>query len=130
MIVLDASAAVTWLLGLAGARSVDEHMTARTVNAPELFTLEVAQTLRRYTQQGHLTATRSADAFEDLCDLDIALFPHRPLLPRVWQLRDNLTTYDASYVALAEALDTQVLTLDARLANAPGVNTRALLIRG
>lgn len=128
MIVLDASAAVTWLLRLAGAQSVDEHLSAETVNAPELFVLEVAQTLRRYTQQGHLTPTRSAEAFEDLSDFDIALFPHRPLLPRIWQLRDNLTTYDASYIALAEALDARVLTFDARLANAPGVNDRALLI--
>lgn len=129
MIVLDASAAVTWLLGLAGAAAIDDHMNADMVNAPELFVLEVAQTLRRYTQQGHLTATRSAEAYEDLSDLNITLFPHRPLLPRVWQLRDNLTAYDASYVALAEALDSQVLTLDARLANAPGVNNRAVLIR-
>lgn len=128
MIVLDASAAVAWLLGLSGARTVENHMAVATVHAPELFVLEVAQTLRRYEQQGHLTSTRSAEGFEDLSDLDIALYPHRPLLPRIWQLRDNLTTYDASYVALAEALDTQVLTLDVRLANAPGVKHRALLI--
>ncbi len=107
---------------------MDGHIAAATVHAPEVFVLEVAQTLRRYEQQGHLTSTRSAEGFEDLSDLDITLYPHRPLLPRVWQLRDNLTAYDASYVALAEALDTQVFTLDARLANAPGIKNRALLI--
>ncbi|MGB6003808.1 MAG: type II toxin-antitoxin system VapC family toxin [Ornithinimicrobium sp.] len=128
MIVLDASAAVTWLLGLPGARTVDNHIDAATVHAPDVFLLEVAQTFRRYGHQGHLTLTRSSAAFEDLSDLDITLYPHRPLLPRVWQLRDNLTTYDASYVALAEALDTQVLTLDARLSNSPGANNRTLLI--
>ena len=79
----------------------------------------VAQVLRRYERTGGLSTTRGAGALRDLEDLAIERYPHRPLLPRVWELRANLTAYDAVYVALAEALEATLLTGDARLARAP-----------
>jgi predicted nucleic acid-binding protein len=72
--------------------------------APELIDLEVVSTFRRAMRVGKLDARRSAQALADLAVLPLRIASHRPLLPRVWGLRDNLTAYDAAYVALAEAL--------------------------
>lgn len=70
---------------------------------------------------GRLDARRAELALVDLMDLPLERAPHRPLLPRCWELRQNLTPYDASYVALAEALEAVLITADARLAAAPGI---------
>jgi predicted nucleic acid-binding protein len=121
VIVLDASAAVEWLLGLERAEEVATRLAPadQTVHAPHLLAVEVAQVVRRYVATGDLSAERGARAIEDLADLDVAHHPHEPLLPTIWRLRANLTAYDAAYVALALALPAPLVTLDARLAVAP-----------
>lgn len=122
MIVLDASAAVEWLLGLPVAEAVTARIAApdQTLHAPHLLSVEVAQVVRRYVAAGDVSAERGAQALADLADLDVVHHPHEPLLPTMWRLRSNLTAHDAAYVALALALDASLLTLDARIATAPG----------
>lgn len=88
--------------------------------APELVDLEVASVLRRQLRQGDLDDRRAAQALSDLTDLPLQRASHRPLLERCWELRGNLTVYDAAYVALAEALETTLLTGDARLSRSTG----------
>ena len=89
--------------------------------APEIVDLEVASVLRRLVANGTLNARRAGVAIRDLGDLPLRRAPHRPLLRRCWQLRQNVTPYDAAYVALAEALRVPLVTGDARLASAPGI---------
>jgi predicted nucleic acid-binding protein len=122
VIVLDASTVVEWLLRLPRAGLVEERLSreAESLHSPHLLDVEVAQVVRRLAAQGVVSAERGRQALEDLADLDLARHPHEVLLPAIWQLRENLTAYDAAYVALAEALDAPLLTLDARLAGAPG----------
>lgn len=78
--------------------------------------LEITQVLRRFTQKGAISDARAQEALRDLRDLPMTRYPHHVLLDRVWDLRHNLTAYDAAYVALAEALDASLVTRDARLA--------------
>ena len=122
MIVLDASAAVDWLLQTAAAQRIESRIFSRnqSLHAPELLDLEVAQVLRRLVREGTLPTSRAAAAIQDLLDLRITRYPHSLLLPRIWQLRHNLSAYDAAYVVLAEKLDATLLTRDARLASAAG----------
>jgi predicted nucleic acid-binding protein len=131
MIVLDASALVELLLGTIRGRSIGARLAdpALGLHAPHLVDVEVAQALRRYVREGDLDADSAASALEDLRSLDLERHAHEPLLDRVWALRQNLTAYDAVYVALAEALDTTLLTCDGRLARAPGVAGRVELVR-
>lgn len=126
MIVLDASAAVEWLLRLPRAEQVEQRLLHDdpTLHAPHLIDVEVAQVVRRLTSAGLITASRGKQALEDLADLDLERHPHEILLPAVWRLRENMTAYDGVYVALAEALDAPLVTLDARLASAPGHGAR------
>jgi predicted nucleic acid-binding protein len=132
MIVLDASAALEVLLRAAGNR----QLVARTLTsaellvAPHLLDLEVAHVLRRFVAGGELTAARAEQALADYDDLRIARYPHRPLLPRIWQLRENYTAYDAAYLALAEALGAPLVTCDRRLASAPGHRATVECISG
>ncbi len=77
--------------------------------------------LRRWLVQGKVGRSRADQAVDDLAGLPIERYPHLALLPRVWELRHNLTPYDAAYVALAEALGAVLVTADARLAEAPGL---------
>jgi predicted nucleic acid-binding protein len=97
--------------------------------APELIDLEVASVLRRQLSAGALDARRARFVVDDLRDLPMQRAPHRPRLPRCWELRDNLTAYDAAYVALAEALDAVLLTADTHLANAPWVTCPIEVLR-
>ena len=90
----------------------------QSLHAPELLDLEVAQVLRRLVREGALSGSRAEAAIEDLLDLRITRYPHSVLLPRMWQLRHNLSAYDAAYVVLAEKLGATLLTRDARLASA------------
>jgi predicted nucleic acid-binding protein len=122
VIVLDASAAVDWLVQTAGARHIERRIFSRnqSLHAPELLDLEVAQMLRRLVREGALSAFRAEGAIEDLLDLRITRYPHLVLLPRIWQLRHNLSAYDAAYVVLAEKLGATLLTRDAKLASAAG----------
>lgn len=121
MIVLDASAVVEWLLGRPLADAVQQRLTdgSPSLHAPHLLAVEVTQVVRRFHLQGVLSAERGALALADLADLDVASHPHEPLLPSMWLLREDLTAYDAAYVALATALGAPLVTLDARLASAP-----------
>jgi predicted nucleic acid-binding protein len=88
--------------------------------APHLIDLEIGSVLRRLVRSGGVPERRARLALTDLGDLPVERAPARPLLPRCWELRDNLTFYDAVYVALAELLDIALLTADARLARATG----------
>lgn len=119
--MLDASAVVEWLLRRPLADAVERRLTqgSPSLHAPHLLAVEVAQVLRGYQGQGVLSAERGALALTALADLDLASYPHEPLLPAIWQLRENLTAYDAAYVALAAALEAPLITLDGRLAAAP-----------
>lgn len=75
--------------------------------------------MRRLCREGRLGDDRARDAIADLMDLNVRRYPHEQLLPRIWGMRENLTAYDAAYVALAEALDAPLLTADLRLAGPP-----------
>lgn len=93
---------------------------AESLHAPHLVSVEVAHALRRLAELGSVRTTAASDALRDATDLDIIRYDHEVLLPRVWELRKNLTAYDAVYVALAEALDAPLLTADRRLARSRG----------
>ena len=99
------------------------------MTAPELVDLEVISVWRRQLRAGAVDARRAALALADLAALPLRRAAHRPLLARCWELRDNLTCYDASYVALAEALDVTLVTGDGRLARAPGPRCRIEVLR-
>lgn len=102
-----------------GARA-RARLSGEQLLAPELLDLEVASVLRRLVAVDHLALARAEQALHDLIAMPVRRAPHAPLLERCWELRSNLTAYDAAYVALAEAFDTRLLTSDARLAAAPG----------
>ena len=122
MIVLDASAAVEWLLHTAAGQSIESliYSGRESLHAPHLIDLEVAQVLRRLVREGTIPGTRADEAVQDLLDLRITRYPHFVLFPRIWQLRHNLSAYDAAYVVLAEKLGAPLVTRDRRLAAAPG----------
>lgn len=130
MIVLDASALVELLLGTDVGRTIADRIEDPAVglHVPHLADVEVAQTLRRLWREGEIDAATAAEALVDLRDLDLERHSHEPLLERLWALRANLTACDAVYVALAEALETTLLTCDARLARAPGMSRRVTLV--
>ena len=122
MIVLDASAAIEWLLQTQTGIKIDKRIFSPQLplHAPHLLDVEVAQVLRRFVREKTITAQRGEEALDDLGDLPLNRYPHDFLLPRVWELRATLTAYDAVYVALAELLDAPLLTCDGRIASAPG----------
>ncbi|WP_322762923.1 type II toxin-antitoxin system VapC family toxin [Frankia sp. Cr2] len=122
MLVVDASVIITALGddGPDGDRARD-RLRGQQLTAPELIDLEVVSVLRRLRAGGHLDTRRAELALTDLIDLPLRREPHRRLLSRCWELRENLTSYDAAYVALAEVLGVAVLTTDKRLARAPGI---------
>jgi predicted nucleic acid-binding protein len=130
VIVIDASALVDLLLQTPAAASVRERLssTEQRLHAPHLIDIEVTHVLRRYAATGQIEPARGRIALNDLFDFPLYRNPHDVLLPRVWELRHNLTAYDAAYVALAEALDAPLLTRDRRLAAASGHRARIQLI--
>jgi predicted nucleic acid-binding protein len=124
LIVVDASAAVTMFLNLGSrAARVRERLgrTAEEVHIPHLFDVEVLQALRRHSLRGDLSGEQSRLILGLLYDMKAVRYPHAPLAARMWELRENLTAYDAAYVALAEVLEAPLLTTDRRLAQAPGI---------
>lgn len=120
MIVLDASAAIDWLLQTAVGQQIEDRLYSRgeSLHAPHLLDLEVAQVLRRLVRDGAVSAPRADQAVQDLIDLRVTRYPHFVFLPHIWRLRDNLSAYDAAYVALTEKLGATLITRDARLASA------------
>ena len=122
MIVVDASALLEFLLQTPLGTRVEARLLRDRdeFHSPHLIDVEVTQGLRRLVRAGEVSAVRAAEAIEDLVDLDLHRHAHLDLLTRSWKLRDNMTAYDAMYVALAEALDVTVVTCDTPLAKAPG----------
>jgi predicted nucleic acid-binding protein len=122
MIVLDASAAIDWLLQTPAGLRIEQRIYARqdTLHSVHLLDLEFVQVLRRLVREGTLAPRRAVEAIEDMAALRIARYPPVLLLQRIWRLRQNLTAYDAAYVALAEELQAPLITRDRRIAAAPG----------
>lgn len=121
MLVIDASVlAVSLIDDGPDGDLVRERLRGEQLAAPALIDLEVISVWRGLARGGHLDARRVGQALDDLQDLPIQRVEHTPFVARCWELRDNLTVYDAAYVALAEALQAPLLTGDRRLARATG----------
>jgi predicted nucleic acid-binding protein len=122
MIVVDASATVEWLLHSSAGWLIEKRVYAggESLHAPHVLDLEVAQTFRRLVREDAVSAERAEEALADLLVLRILRHPHSFFLSRIWQLRHNVSSYDAAYVALAEKLDAALLTRDSHLAAASG----------
>jgi predicted nucleic acid-binding protein len=124
VIVLDASAAADVLLN-SGPRAprIRERIAESDddLHVPHLFEVEVLGVLRRFSLRGMLSQERARLALDRLSSMRLARYPHAAMLPRMWELRDNVTTYDAAYIALAESLEAPLVTTDARLARAPSI---------
>ena len=125
MLIVDTSAVLEALV----AREPPPALMARLaddgdLHGPHLIDTEVLHALRRMSMSDDLTTERAADARSDFAELAIVRYPHEPLNDRVWELRHNLTAYDATFIALAETLAAPLITCDARLASAPGHDAR------
>lgn len=128
-IVLDASVLVEFLRWSEVGQSVAEALLRpdTSAHAPHLAAVEVLSAFRSLVVRGGISSARAGSAIDDLADLPVTRHPVEPFLPRIWDLRANLTAYDATYVALAEALDAPLLTADRRLARASGNDAEILL---
>jgi predicted nucleic acid-binding protein len=131
LIVLDASAVIDLLLGLpphaaTTAELVRKH--APHLFAPHLLDAEVAQVLRRRVIRGHLSATDAVTSLDALEMLPITRYPHLPFVARAFDLRDNVTMYDALYLVLAEALGASLVTRDSALASVPGCRAQVRVL--
>jgi predicted nucleic acid-binding protein len=120
VIVVDASALLEVLLRTPRGVTIEGRLfdAAESLHSPHLLDVEVAQVIRRFAIAREIDGTRAQAALQDFIDFPIWRHAHVSLLPRVWSLRENLSAYDAVYVALAEALDATLLTHDRRLASA------------
>lgn len=118
MIVVDASVLIEVLLQTDdGIAIADRILNAKeSLHAPHLIDIEVAQVLRRYVLRGEVKAERGQQALEVMVEFPLTRYAHEPLLSRIWELRENLTAYDAAYVALAEGLHATLVTRDRKLA--------------
>ena len=131
MIVLDASVAIDFLLDIAPySPRIAARMEAEApaMAAPHLLDVEVTQVLRRFVLRGAITQERARGAVEDLADLPVIRYPHTPLVSRMFELRDNLTAYDAAYLVLAESLGATLLTKDAAFVSIPGASASVELV--
>lgn len=130
MIVVDASALLEFLLQTALGRRVEARLLrdGDQLHAPHLLDVEIVQGLRRLVRTGEVATGRADEALTDLADLDLHRHAHLDLLDRAWKLRDNISAYDAVYVALAEAIDAAIVTCDRPLGKAPGHRARIEVI--
>jgi predicted nucleic acid-binding protein len=122
MIVVDASVIVELLLQTPVGRQLADRLFdgSESLVAPHLIDIEVTQVLRRFARAGAMRPSRADEAIGVFLDMPITRYEHTELLPRIWQLRHNLTAYDAAYVALADALRAPLLTRDAGVAACKG----------
>jgi len=122
VIVLDASAALEWLLQTSAGLQIERRIYSRneSLHSPHLLDIEVAQVLRRFVSGGRISAMRGEEALRDLRALRVTRYAHDIFLSRIWQHRQNLSAYDAAYVALAEDLGAPLITRDKRLSLASG----------
>ncbi len=132
MIVVDASVVVAALLDddANGDLARERMSESASLHAPELLDLEILSVLRRLTAAGRIAEKRAVRAVEDLLDLTVLRYPHHAFSWRMWELRKNLTPYDASYVALAEALGCTLVTADRAIAGCPGLRCAVESLRG
>lgn len=123
MIVVDASALIEVLLRSSTGAKIWRRLSAaeETLHAPHLIDVETAQVMRRYVQQGELTAERGRAIVQLLPQIPVRRYSHVPLLPRMWALRSNATAYDAAYLSLAEVLEATLVTCDSAMQSVPGV---------
>jgi predicted nucleic acid-binding protein len=122
VIVVDTSAVLAVLAGRTPDGALVQRLTDDgDLHAPHLIDIEILQALRGLVRGGKLSLVRADDVRTDVADLTITRCGHEPLADRVWALRDNLTAYDAVFVALSEVLEVPLITCDARLAAAPGI---------
>ena len=130
MIVVDASTLVEVLLRARGAQAIEDRLfeNGQTLHAPHLIDVEIAHAIRRYAISGQIKGDRGRAALAILAALPLNRYPHGFLLPRIWDLRNNLTAYDAVYIALAETLQVPLITRDRRLAGAAGHRARIELV--
>ena len=121
MIVVDAGVVFTLVAGAeAAARDIALRVGNEQMLAPQLVDLEVVSVLRRLVLRRDFPSLLAAASVRHLAELDLTRVAHAPLLERCWELHDNLTPYDAAYVALAEMVGAPLLTSDRRLAGASG----------
>ena len=130
MIVVDASALLEFLLQTSLGARVEARLFGEEdeLHAPHLLDVEIVQGLRRLVRTGEVSSGRAEEAIADLTDLDLHRHAHLDLLDRAWKLRDNISAYDAMYVALAEAIEAPIVTCDSPLAKAPGHRARIEVI--
>jgi predicted nucleic acid-binding protein len=126
--VVDASVVADALRGAGGAAAAAISGAATPLRAPELLDLEVASAYRRLAAAGTLDPRDAQQLLERLRLLPVERHRHAPLLPRIWELRTEMSVYDAAYVALAESLGSAFLTRDKRLAAAPGARCQIELV--
>ncbi|MGB3186511.1 MAG: type II toxin-antitoxin system VapC family toxin [Ornithinimicrobium sp.] len=126
MIVVDASVVLASLLSTGGAGSLARERLRLDpdLQVPHLMDVEVTAALRRRVRLGQTEIALAHDVMSDLANLPAIRWDHEPLLRRVWELRDNVTAYDAVYVVLAEMLEAPLVTSDVRLSRAPSLNCR------
>jgi predicted nucleic acid-binding protein len=128
LIVVDSSVLAPALIDSdpdgAGLRA---QLAGHELVAPQILDLEVMSVYRRHCRSGKVTAAEADLAVQRLSELPLERFPHTHLTGRVWELRHNVTSYDAAYIALAEALHVPLWTRDHRLANAPGIRCQTVV---
>ncbi|HEU4866493.1 MAG TPA: type II toxin-antitoxin system VapC family toxin [Actinomycetota bacterium] len=125
MLVVDSSAVLSALIARPPMSELVDRLAGDSdLHAPHLIDIEILHALRRLAAGSQLSEDRATDALRDFGELTIVRYPHQPLAGRIWELRHNLTAYDAAFVALAEALGASLITCDSRLAGAPGHSAR------